>query len=563
MLRTIFWIKVCVPNTVSNTLMMIIFYLPVWLNFCGISMLCVFYANTIYEDRYGSWPKIICIVLNIIFFTLNVTIGCLVDSPTTNQSEHRRIYLCYIYYAVAIDALIALLVGYFGYHFVYDNNYHSYRHWILLPRSIETFSFINWLIVACFFTRSIFVFLSSIPKVKDTVHTDISFNGDHPVSSIVMLLFFLITEWVPNSAMLYLLWKPNTKKSKKYYSSQLHGGDSDTKLSEGKAGYVLKLMALLPDLAQNSSQSLSSLFFASRKPQTDGPDSPHHDGGSSHHLAGSRRYKPLGTSLLEGEDESQRSSYSEQLITEDDLRDQGFHVRNQSIEDAVVRVFYNNPSESQRGSSVSATSDYGQHVVLTPEEVFDYSTEFYSQKLLPPAVTARPPSLLNPSQLSQQPVGRGGVVALQKSSPSQLHQPPLRSTDESPRHPQRQPSTSKNTVISALYLNSAPSVLNNKLPVPPPLPSQPQRNSADPSPTDPTKPGGAESTPVSGNKGSRRNSRNNSTAGNMPKNTSFTHLDPSLIFKTVDSPQEEFNRYDLNEKYADTIGPRDILKSKM
>jgi hypothetical protein len=45
------------------------------------------------------------------------------------------------------------------------------------------------------------------------------------------------------------------------------------------------------------------------------------------------------------------------------------------------------------------------------------------------------------------------------------------------------------------------------------------------------------------------------------------HLDPSAIFKpAADANQasnEGFRQYDLNQKYADTIGLRDILNSKL
>jgi hypothetical protein len=45
------------------------------------------------------------------------------------------------------------------------------------------------------------------------------------------------------------------------------------------------------------------------------------------------------------------------------------------------------------------------------------------------------------------------------------------------------------------------------------------------------------------------------------------HLDPSAIFKPADpnqaSSNEGFRQYDLNQKYAGTIGPRDILNSKL
>jgi hypothetical protein len=599
LLRTIFWVKVMVATTVSNTLMMIIFYLPVWLNFCGISLLCVFYANTIYEDKYGSWPKYICIVFNVIFFVLDITIGCLVDSPMTNQRQNRDIYLCYIYYAVGIDLLCALLIGYFGYYFVYDNNFHSYRHWILLPRSIETFAFFNWLIVVCFIVRSVFVFVSSLPNMKDRLHTELHFNGDHSVTSLIMFFFFLVTEWIPNSAMLYLLWKPNTKrKNKKFSSSQYmntHGGGSGEGLDESPSTSQkgFKLTSLLHDLSQHSAHSLSALLFPQSsaaqtnedQEQGDSPSTSSANLLSNYNFGPSRRYKPL-RSTLDGDDHPHSSgSYSEHLLTEDDLRDQGFHIRNQSIEgDQVVKVIYNRPSESSsiggggpRASvDTNRSSDYGQHVIITPDDHHDYYTGG-GMMLPPPHLNHRPPSLLNPSQVTTTSRTTGQSKLTPVSGGPNNHKSPEENLFQQqhqnyPSQYRSQPLTSsssgKNTVISSLYLNQTPSIIAGKTQVL----------------YDPSKTISPEETTPNTNSGNSSGNNNRNRTGSSFSSTqshsragSVVHLDPSAIFKIVDTPKDEdkqlpqqshhhqhqHHHRDNNEKYANTIGPRDILKTKM
>eukprot|EP01040_Poterioochromonas_malhamensis_P008945 gene8944-9684_t len=602
MMRITFWIKVMIPTVIDSTLMMLLFYLPVWLNFTGISLLCVFYANTIFEDKYGHWPKYICIVLNIIFGILNITIGSLVESASTNQDAHVVMYDCYIYYAVFIDALIALLVGFLGYYFVYDHHYHSYRHWVLLPRSIETFSIINWLIVFCFFIRSIFVFVFSLPVIKQSASTEIQFNGNHPVTSVLMLFFFLITEWVPNSSMLYLLWKSNTKNkrhsSKKYQSEQYlnGGGDGQSPSSSNLAktfSFHYRLVSIFSNSSSHhnsSSNSLPSVLSYDKTPP-----------GSQQN---SRKLKKSIEDVKEDEQDEQRQT----LLSENDLIDQGLILRNPSKDDSVIRVYYNSNSgtNSRTNSSIftppstinlqesgimeERISDYGQHTNLDDEVGYSPSAPYF-----PPPINSarhypsqtRPTSSLFKNQSNSHqtnssigsrgnklpeeniithknqpnlPIQTNKVAFSANSTSSQeslLHLPPSSSSTfvnpnntGAPAQPSstsslanhynktKRPSWNKGqAVISSLYLH--PSSQNiTRVPSSAKIHNGETENNLETPPT-----------PLS------------SKHKSFSSTTSAPHLDPSAIFKVVNE-EEEFEQYDLNEKYADTIGPRDILQSK-
>lgn len=579
-LRIIFWTKVMIPTEASGPVMMTIFYLPVWLNFAGISLLCVFYANTIYEERYGSWPKYICIVLNVIFFILDITIGALIDTATTGQSENIVIYRCYIYYAVFIDAFIACLVGYFGYNFVYDNNYHSYRHWILLPRSIETFAVINWLIVACFFIRSVFVFVFSLPQVKRSAHTEIEFNGEHGVTPLLMLFFFLITEWVPNSAMLYLLWKPNTKKPKKYKSANYLKGekqadhgfndepDSPGNSQKQRSSFSFKFANLLPEMG-GSTHSLSGLLPFPKL--TSGLSSNKVD--DSHN----RKYRTViedPSDLLSGQHDNPEShdTLQDNLLTENDLRDQGFNVRHTSVEDSVVRVIYN-PSDSYHGSVPSderGSGDFGQHTLLSPEEIYDYSHEYHPENPPPTRYTNLNPNRL-PSprapparpHLSSYPIYQASMPSSAIADEENMKGSGIagmRSANEGGGTPERanqvgslphnyrsrehsKLSSTSSTVISSLYHHPNPTVIGRP-------PSNQQLYDLAPADL------------AAASKNEKFNSFS-STASGSSASGGGVHLDPSVIYKKVDNPGKEYRQYDLNQKYADTIGPRDILNAKL
>lgn len=57
LLRIIFWCKVVTPSYSPNQLIMVIYFLPVWMDFAGLSLLAVFYAETLLSgsDKYKQY----------------------------------------------------------------------------------------------------------------------------------------------------------------------------------------------------------------------------------------------------------------------------------------------------------------------------------------------------------------------------------------------------------------------------------------------------------------------------------------------------------------------------
>lgn len=240
LVRWLVWGKVTLLDAfyVDNTLMMVLYFLPVWLNFCAISLLCVFYAYAMFDGFYGSWPWHVTVAINVVFMALNVAIAVLLDYSDSLAS---LVYQFYIAYAIVLDTSTALVLAYFGYHFHRLSRANTRRlHWFLsLPKSPQTFTAMNLLIVVCFLLRSLLVGLLSSHLLASRDDNAVQFNrrrnatdeadggSDDDVyrTSWTVMLFYLVSEVVPNCAMLYLLYLPAPRaKATASVSSGSSGG---------------------------------------------------------------------------------------------------------------------------------------------------------------------------------------------------------------------------------------------------------------------------------------------------------------------------------------------------
>eukprot|EP01039_Chlorochromonas_danica_P007355 gene7355-8137_t len=207
LLRAIFWAKVTTPSYAPSIIFTLCYYLPVWLIFAALSLLSVFYISASANRHYGKWPWRIWIVSNAVFLGLDLTIGCLMNDVDTHGNT---VYGLYMTYAIFLDALTALLVGFFGHRFVSLHAEDEAQ--LLLPRSIDNFRVINWILVCCFLGRSTYLALLGSGLVFSHSAAEISFNGEHKRTSWVVMVFFLLTEVLPSLCILYLLWR-----STRYY----------------------------------------------------------------------------------------------------------------------------------------------------------------------------------------------------------------------------------------------------------------------------------------------------------------------------------------------------------
>jgi hypothetical protein len=204
MIRTVYWAITSVRPALQDefkSLFRVLYFVPVWLNFAGLSLLCTFYAQVSMMKRYNSSvPVKVCFFSNIIFLTLNISFALLAE-------RSKFLQVLYISYAVFLDAFTAVCVGYFGSLFV--NKAQSKRQWVL-PCSVKVFNTVNRIIVFCFLTRSVLVAILSFGWLDQQSY---GAEASEHRNSWTIFCFFFFTEWIPNVSMFCLLWNPTAVQS--------------------------------------------------------------------------------------------------------------------------------------------------------------------------------------------------------------------------------------------------------------------------------------------------------------------------------------------------------------
>jgi hypothetical protein len=228
LLRIIFWCKVATPSFSPNQLIMVIYFLPVWMDFAGLSLLAVFYAETLLggSDKYKQYkyyPIKLCAFVNFIFFLLSLLISVLLNDKATSASTKESIATCFSVYAAFLDFLLSGLLGFLGYKF-YDSYTHRKISLRILPRSIKTFALINWYVVFAYVMRGLFTAAVGSERMIPVSEGEINYNGHHRVTAVTILFFFIIPEWLPCECILFLLWRrilpKHFKRNYKIYSKK-------------------------------------------------------------------------------------------------------------------------------------------------------------------------------------------------------------------------------------------------------------------------------------------------------------------------------------------------------
>jgi hypothetical protein len=212
LLRIFFWVKVSLPTELSPEIIMIIYYLPVWLDFAGLSLLAVFYAETLLKASpnlnlsYKNYPLRICIFFNSIFLGVCLTIGILITDDDVDPSMQKFVNSLFSIYASFLDFLLSTMLSYFGYKFYtnYSNKNLTTR---ILPRSLKTFASINWYIVIAYIVRGFFTIAVGQTKLIPITQGSVVYEGSHQVTGVGIMCFYLVTEWTPSILVIFLLWR--------------------------------------------------------------------------------------------------------------------------------------------------------------------------------------------------------------------------------------------------------------------------------------------------------------------------------------------------------------------
>jgi len=223
-LRVILWIKVCVPGSLNDTFMLLMFFLPLWLNFAGLCLLAVFYTEAVYGGK-TPWPMRIYFVFNLVLLVLDVTIATgtakYVDEANDDDGSFRFSTFSIIY-SSTLDFLLAALLCYYGIQFQILCNETGNALTTWTPNSVTIFESINWMLIVIYIFRGIAAAaISRHPEVMGQVE----FNGDHDPTRATVLIFFFVTEILPSLCVMLMLWRVGGSTSKYKTSDRTTGYD--------------------------------------------------------------------------------------------------------------------------------------------------------------------------------------------------------------------------------------------------------------------------------------------------------------------------------------------------
>ena len=204
-LRIIFWLKTCIPTTISDTLGLVLFFLPLWMNFAGLSLLVVFYAQAV-SPAPSKGPMYTCIVANSLLFLANLIIAGELDSQTVSTEVRKNLAVVYAVYGSLLDFSLAILLGWYGHRFKTASS-RSVLTTRIMPNSLSMFAAVNRIIIITYVLRGSFTAIIASHKVLPAGEGDVEFNGTHPVTSATIFFFFLVCEITPCACVFGMLWR--------------------------------------------------------------------------------------------------------------------------------------------------------------------------------------------------------------------------------------------------------------------------------------------------------------------------------------------------------------------
>lgn len=214
-LRSFYFTKVAIPTTWDDGLMMSLFIIPLWMQGLAISLLVVFYASTVYyNSSWRDWPLILCLCFNLIMLILDVSIATSVAGAETEE-DTARLMLTYCCASVVEDILLAVLLIIYGSQFktlAVDNHGHGNVLATWSERSITVFDAMNWLLTFSMVFRAVLTLTFYLTPLNGV--TSVVYNGRHPVTSVLVLVFFLFAELLPSLCVFIMLFKLDVKSEK-------------------------------------------------------------------------------------------------------------------------------------------------------------------------------------------------------------------------------------------------------------------------------------------------------------------------------------------------------------
>jgi len=186
--------------------MLLMFFLPLWLNFAGLSLLAVFYTEAVYGGK-TPWPMRIYFLFNLVMLVLDVTIATgtakYVDEAADDDGSFRFSAFSIIY-SSTLDFLLAALLCYYGIQFQILCNETGNALTTWTPNSVTIFESINWMLIVIYIFRGI---AAAVISRHPEVMGQIEFNGEHDPTRATVLIFFFVTEVLPSLCVMLMLWR--------------------------------------------------------------------------------------------------------------------------------------------------------------------------------------------------------------------------------------------------------------------------------------------------------------------------------------------------------------------
>jgi len=239
-LRCLFFVKVAIPTTWDNGFCMALFIIPLWMHCLAISLLICFYATTAYYDSNNSTdtPIILCSVGNLIMLIFDVAIAASFASAS-DSSREKLLRLIFCISSTMEDLVLAGLLIYFGALFhrlaVDGSGGNVLATWN--KKSVSLFETLNWVLtITMLFRASLSIALFMEPQIDGSVN----YNGEHPVTAPVVVLFFFGAELLPTLCIFYMLFEldvsPGNKQGGNYKRFRVMGDgrgvETDSALDE-------------------------------------------------------------------------------------------------------------------------------------------------------------------------------------------------------------------------------------------------------------------------------------------------------------------------------------------
>jgi hypothetical protein len=161
------------------------------------------------------------VVVNSLFLGLCVTLGLLLNDPSSTEKEKYFLKCCYFAYIAFLDLTLVVSLAGFGYKFSLKQRSQSSAATRILPRSQSMFLYVNMLLVIVYSFSFIFNLLSAARLFNRHLH----FNKHSHQTAYELVAYFVVCEVIPIVCITITLWKRASKSKLQRFSSSTNDNE--------------------------------------------------------------------------------------------------------------------------------------------------------------------------------------------------------------------------------------------------------------------------------------------------------------------------------------------------